>query len=99
MRVLPMLLRLMKPALLDHLGLGAGIESLCAELSLRQDLEIKFRQQGFPSVLPEDVTLCAFRIAQESLHNVVKHSGASEAHVVVTKVIQFAIKDAMVTAL
>jgi signal transduction histidine kinase len=36
-------------------------------------------------VLPEEVTLCVFRIAQESLHNVVKHSGASAAQVVVTK--------------
>ena len=37
-------------------------------------------------MLPDDVTLCAFRIAQESLHNVVKHSGASEAQVVVTRI-------------
>jgi signal transduction histidine kinase len=73
------------PFKLDHLGLSAAIESLCAELSLHQELEIKFRQNGFPAVLPADVTLCVFRIAQESLHNVVKHSGASEAQVVVTK--------------
>jgi len=73
------------PFKLDHLGLSAAIESLCGELSIHRDLEITFRKQGFPAVLPEDVTLCAFRIAQESLHNVVKHSGASEAQVVVTK--------------
>jgi signal transduction histidine kinase len=73
------------PFKLDHLGLSAAIESLCGELSLHPDLKIKFRQQGFPAVLPEEVTLCAFRIAQESLHNVVKHSGAGEAQVVVTK--------------
>ena len=73
------------PFKLDHLGLSAAIESLCVELSAHRDLEIKFRKQGFPAVLPEDVTLCAFRIAQESLHNVVKHSGASEAQVVITK--------------
>ena len=73
------------PFKLDHLGLSAAIKSLCVELSAHRDLEIKFRKQGFPAVLPEDVTLCAFRIAQESLHNVVKHSGASEAQVVLTK--------------
>jgi signal transduction histidine kinase len=73
------------PFKLDHFGLSVSIESLCAELSLHQDLEIKFRQHGFPAVLAEEVTLCVFRIAQESLHNVVKHSGASEADVVLRK--------------
>ena len=75
------------PFKLDHLGLSVSIESLCAELSLHQNLEIKFRQQGFPAVLPEEVTLCIFRIAQESLHNVVRHSGASKADVVLTKTV------------
>jgi signal transduction histidine kinase len=73
------------PFKLDHLGLSAAIESLCVELSAHRDLEIRFRKHGFPAVLPEEVTLCVFRIAQESLHNVVKHSGASAAQVVVTK--------------
>ena len=73
------------PFKLDHLGLCVSIEGLCAELSPNQNLEIKFRQEGFPAVLPEEVTLCVFRIAQESLHNVVKHSSASKADVVLTK--------------
>ncbi len=73
------------PFKLDHFGLSRSIESLCVELSEHQDLEIKFRQQGFPAVLSEEVTLCVFRIAQEALHNVVKHSGAREAQVVITK--------------
>jgi len=73
------------PFKLDHVGLSVSIETLCAELSQHQDLEIKFRQEGFPAVLSEEVTLCVFRIAQESLHNVVKHSGATEADVVLTK--------------
>ena len=73
------------PFKLDHVGLSVSIESLCAELSQHQDLEIKFRQKGFPAGLSEEVTLCVFRIAQELLHNVVKHSGATQADVVLTK--------------
>lgn len=73
------------PFKLDHVGLSVSIESLCAELSQHQDLEIKFRQKGFPAGLSEEVTLCVFRIAQELLHNVVKHSGANQADVVLTK--------------
>ena len=73
------------PFKLDNLGLCGAIECLCAELSSSRKLEITFRQFGFPRVIPPDVTLCVFRITQESLHNVIKHSGASTAHVVVKR--------------
>ena len=73
------------PAKLDHLGLAAAIKGLCAELSDHRDVKIDFRQKGFPATLSKDVTLCVFRIAQESLQNVVRHSGAHEAQVVLRK--------------
>ena len=73
------------PFKLDHLGLCGAIECLCAEVSSSRKLEITFRQYGFPAVIPADVTLCVYRIAQESLHNVVKHSGASTAQVVIKR--------------
>jgi signal transduction histidine kinase len=73
------------PFKLDHLGLSEAIKSLCGEVSDYQDLKVRFQQKGFPAELPADVTLCVFRIAQESLQNIVKHSGAREAEVIVTK--------------
>lgn len=73
------------PFKLDTLGLSAAIKSLCEEISDRRDLKIKFQQKGFPAALPPDITLCIFRIAQEALHNIVKHSGAREAKLVLTK--------------
>lgn len=73
------------PFKLDTLGLSAAIKSLCEEISDQRDLKIKFQQKGFPAALPPDVTLCIFRIAQEALHNIVKHSGAREAKLVLTK--------------
>jgi len=73
------------PFKLDTLGLSAAIKSLCEEISDRRDLKIKFQQKGFPVALPPDITLCIFRIAQEALHNIVKHSGAREAKLVLTK--------------
>jgi signal transduction histidine kinase len=72
------------PFKLDQLGLSASIEILCAELAEHQALKVRFRQQGLPVELPDDATLCVYRIAQESLHNVVKHSGATEAEVVLS---------------
>jgi signal transduction histidine kinase len=69
------------PAKLDHLGLAAAIKSLCDELSEHREIRIEFRQKGFPAVLPREVTLCVFRITQESLQNVNRHSGAQNAEV------------------
>ncbi|MCM3870398.1 MAG: sensor histidine kinase [Pyrinomonadaceae bacterium] len=73
------------PSKLDHLGLAAALESLCMESAEHQDLEVEFQQDGFPAPLAHDITLCVFRIAQESLRNVIKHSGAQEARVKLTK--------------
>jgi PAS domain S-box-containing protein len=75
------------PSKLDHLGLSAAVKSLCDELSLTQSgkLRVHFHQNGVPANLPKDVTLCLFRIAQETLRNCVKHSGADTVQVVLTK--------------
>src|SRR5262249_39694484 len=73
------------PSKLDHLGLLAAVQSMCDELSERQDLKIEFRHSGFPAVLPRNITLCLFRIVQESLHNVIIHSGARKALVVLER--------------
>src|SRR5215203_546091 len=70
------------PSKLDHLGLTAAVESLCDELSGSCKLKVEFRQTGLPAYVPKDVRLCLFRIAQESLRNCVKHSGARRARVV-----------------
>ena len=73
------------PAKLDHLGLIAGVKSLCAELSESGKLNVNFHQTGFPFALDRDTTLCLFRIAQEGLRNCVKHSKAESARVVLTR--------------
>jgi PAS domain S-box-containing protein len=69
------------PSQLDHLGLAAAVKSLCEELSKSGKMKIEFHQQGIPAALPKDVGLCVFRIAQESLRNCLKHSGALKAQV------------------
>jgi PAS domain S-box-containing protein len=73
------------PAKLDHLGLAAAIKSLCAELNESERLNVEFFQTGFPATVKKDITLCLFRIAQESLRNCVKHSQAQSVRVVLTK--------------
>ena len=73
------------PSKLDYLGLGAAVESLCAELKESGRLQIEFQQARVPASLPQEVTLCVFRIAQEALHNCVKHSGARAVEVLLEK--------------
>ena len=75
------------PSKLDYLGLTAAVKSLCDELPLKHSGKprVHFHQSDVPSDLPKDITLCLFRIAQETLRNCVKHSGADFVQVVLTK--------------
>lgn len=70
------------PSKLEHLGLVAAVKSFCEELDERRGVKIAFRSRDIPADLPKEVALCVFRVVQESLRNVVKHSGAQEARVV-----------------
>jgi PAS domain S-box-containing protein len=72
------------PSRLDHVGLVAAVEGSCRELSKQYELQIKFVHCDVSGQIPKDVTLCLFRIVQEALRNVVKHSGAAEATVELT---------------
>jgi PAS domain S-box-containing protein len=66
---------------LETLGLVAGIEAFCEEFADLQEIQISFDHENVPSRVSEDAALCLFRIAQESLRNVKRHSGANEAEV------------------
>ncbi|MCM3902452.1 MAG: histidine kinase, partial [Pyrinomonadaceae bacterium] len=73
------------PNKLDHLGLAAAVRSLCEEMSESAKLKVVFHQNGFPAALTKELDLCVFRVAQEALGNVVKHSGAQSVRVVLWK--------------
>ena len=65
---------------LDALGLAAAVRGHCREV-LAQGLQVDFSEAGVPTSISHDVQLCLFRIVQEGLNNVVKHSGAGQARV------------------
>ena len=69
---------------LEYLGLVAAVNSLCNELSKHHGLRIRFKHLDVSSSIPTKVALCIYRVVQESLGNVVKHSGAQEAQVTLT---------------
>jgi len=69
------------PTRLEAVGLVGSIKALCRELGEQHGLDVRFTATDVPRTLPPDVTLCLYRITQEALQNVVKHSGATKAEV------------------
>jgi signal transduction histidine kinase len=61
------------------LGLAAGVRAFCKEFSAQQGIEIEFSHNDIPRKIRPDVVLCVFRIVQEGLRNMKKHSGAASA--------------------
>ena len=66
---------------LERLGLVPGVTALCKEFAAQQGIEIDFLSDNIPRSVHPDVALCLFRIVQEGLRNLKKHSGASKAQV------------------
>ncbi len=73
------------PSKLSQLGLEASLGGFCREIANAHGLKVQFEAKNIPRILPEDVSLCVYRIAQESLQNVVKHSYASIASVTIER--------------
>ena len=73
--------RQLHPAILDDLGLEDALRSECSLFQQREGIEVQYRADGVPTDLPRDACLGLYRIAQESLRNVARHSGASRAEV------------------
>lgn len=72
----------LRPCVLD-LGLVPALEWLIGQVSNEYGLEISFACKGTERRLLAEGELCAFRIAQEALHNVVKHAQTTRAEVVI----------------
>jgi two-component system sensor histidine kinase UhpB len=73
------LARRLRPEALDELGLGAALNALCNRLSRQTGLVIRRRIPQTPLRLTPDEELVVYRIAQESLTNVVRHAAATQA--------------------
>lgn len=73
------------PSKLEALGLVASIESHCRDIRNQHDVAVEFHSSGVTTSIAPDLALCLYRIVQEALHNVVKHSGADKASVQLTR--------------
>jgi signal transduction histidine kinase len=69
------------PAVLEHAGLIAALQSFVAEFSRLEGVDVALTCPETNPAIPPDVGLCTYRLVQESLRNVAKHSGVKCAEV------------------
>ena len=69
----------LRPRILDDMGLVPALEWLADDLAEQDGIEARVEVDGTLPRLSEEGQLLLFRIAQEALRNIGKHSGASEA--------------------
>jgi PAS domain S-box-containing protein len=72
------------PPKLELLGLEAAAAGFCEELSHRHGITIDVHFENIPKALPPEVSLSLYRVLQEALQNVVKHSASGHARVSLT---------------
>ncbi len=74
---------LLRPALLDDLGLVPALQFQLEDFLRRSGIACDFSDDGVSDDLPDHVKTCVYRIVQEALHNCEKHAGASQVRVCV----------------
>jgi two-component system, NarL family, sensor histidine kinase UhpB len=86
MQELLTLARALRPTALDDLGLKAALAGHVEYLGRSGEIETGFEAKGDFSDLPAETQLVAYRVAQESLSNAVRHSGAEHVMVRLNRV-------------
>jgi PAS domain S-box-containing protein len=71
----------LRPAAIDRLGLLPAVQWLASEVTKYSGVATKVNIVGKEHYLPEEVAIALFRITQEALRNVWRHSGATSAEI------------------
>jgi signal transduction histidine kinase len=74
---------LLRPSMLDDLGLIPALEWQAREVSRRSGIKVKVSAENVTDSLPDEMRTCIYRVVQEALQNVLRHSGAKCATVTV----------------
>ncbi len=72
---------LLRPSLLDDLGLEPALRWQAEEFSVRTGVPCRLSIPHLLPALPDSTSTCIFRVAQEALHNCEKHARASNVEV------------------
>ena len=71
----------LRPGVLDDLGLGPALRTLVEEFGQRTGIEVHFETVPFRNRLDAHAKTALYRIAQEALTNIERHSGATRIEV------------------
>jgi signal transduction histidine kinase len=77
--------QLLRPSVLDSLGLVPSLDSQLQSFAKRHRITTSFHADELPDRLPAEIETALFRIAQEALTNVARHSRASRVDVALTR--------------
>jgi signal transduction histidine kinase len=74
---------LLRPPLLDDLGLEPAIAWQADQFTRRTGIPCRFRATGLQEMLPDDVKTCVFRVIQEALNNCQKHASPTKVQILI----------------
>ena len=74
---------LLRPSMLDDLGLVPALEWKAREVGKRSGVRVRIDAAQVPEHLPEGHKTCVYRIVQEALNNIVQHAEARNVTVTV----------------
>ena len=72
----------LRPPVLDDLGLVPAMKKYIDQFATRHQLNIQFAASDNGAPIEGNIAIAVYRILQESLNNVVKHSGATSVRVI-----------------
>jgi signal transduction histidine kinase len=76
---------LLRPPMLDDLGLVPALEWQAREVSRRSEMEVDVHPEDVSEGLPDEVKVCIYRLVQEALNNAATHAAARNAKVTVAQ--------------
>lgn len=79
------MLRRLRPANLDSLGLVAALQELCESWEERSGVDCTFHHTGLSDSLGDAIEIAVYRVTQEALTNVMRHAEASSVRVVLSQ--------------
>jgi len=74
------------PPVLEAFGLEHGLKNLCKDTSANTSIPITFTCENIPETLDKKLQIYLYRISQEAINNITKHSSATEASIKISYV-------------